>query len=88
MRWKLIVAIHDFLVYAHGVVIVKRRVPCQHFEDKNTESPPVYILVVALGLDNFRCQVLRRATQCVSLVLDDFSEAEICDFDVTFSIDE
>jgi hypothetical protein len=62
MGWELIVAIHDLLVNAKRVVIIERRVASKHFEDENSESPPVDILVVAFRLDDFRRQVLRRAT--------------------------
>lgn len=88
MRRELIVAIHDFLVDSHRVVVVEGRVASEHLEHEDAEGPPVHILVVTLRLDDLGCQVLRRSAKCVSLVLDNLGETEISDADVAFSVNE
>eukprot|EP00353_Schmidingerella_taraikaensis_P003477 CAMPEP_0185582974 /NCGR_PEP_ID=MMETSP0434-20130131/21243_1 /TAXON_ID=626734 ORGANISM="Favella taraikaensis, Strain Fe Narragansett Bay" /NCGR_SAMPLE_ID=MMETSP0434 /ASSEMBLY_ACC=CAM_ASM_000379 /LENGTH=178 /DNA_ID=CAMNT_0028201947 /DNA_START=433 /DNA_END=969 /DNA_ORIENTATION=+ len=88
MRWELVVAVHDFLVYSHRVVIIEGWVAGEHFENEYAQRPPVHILVVPLRLDDLWCKVLRRATQSVSLVFDNLGEAEIGDLHMAFPIDQ
>ena len=85
---ELVITVHDFLVDSHGIVVVERRISGKHLENKDAQSPPIHIFVVTLRLDNFRRQVLRSATQSVCLVLNDFCEPKIGNFNVTFAINE
>ena len=86
MWWKFIIAIHDLLVNAHRVVIVERWITSKHLKNKDTKSPPVHVLVVTLGLDNLGSEILRRSTQCHSLVFDLFCEAKVGYLYMTFFI--
>ena len=62
VRWKLIIAVQDLLVDAKGIVVVEGRVSSQHFENEHAKRPPVYVLVMALALNDLRRQVLRCST--------------------------
>ena len=88
MGRELVVAIHDLLVDAQGVVVVERRVARKHFEDQHAQRPPVDELVVALALDDLWSQVLRRAAEGVGAVADDLGKAEVGDLDVSLLVDE
>ena len=44
---ELIVSIHDLLVDAERVVIIEGWVASKHLKNKDTQGPPVYVLVVA-----------------------------------------
>ena len=48
MGWELVVTVHDLLVDAHWIVIIKGRVAGQHFEYEYAKCPPVNVLVMAL----------------------------------------
>ena len=86
MRWELIVTIHDFLVNTHWVVIIERWIARKHLEHEHTQRPPVNVFIVAFRLNDFRCQVLRRAAQGVCLISDLFSETKVGNFHVTLLI--
>lgn len=88
MRRELIITVHDLLVDTKGVVIVEGRVAGQHLENQDSERPPIHILVVALGLDNLRSEVLWCATKSVGLVFDYLGETKIGDLNVALTIDE
>lgn len=88
VRWKLVVAVHDFLVDAEWVVIVEGWVAGKHFEDEHAEGPPVDIFVVPFRLNDFRCKVLWRPTESHGFFGDNLSKTEVSDFDVTLFVDK
>ena len=58
----------DLLVDTEWIVIKERRVSGQHLVYEDPQRPPVHRLVVPLGLDDLRCEILRGPTQCPGAV--------------------
>ena len=60
----------DLLVYPERIVVKEGRVSGQHLVYEDAQGPPVHGLVVALGLDDLRSQVLRGPAQRPGPVCD------------------
>ena len=58
-------ALHDLLVDAHRVLIPKGGLADKHFVDEDTECPPVDGCSVTSVANDFRCEILGRATEGV-----------------------
>ena len=73
----------DLLVYTEGIVVKEGRIAGQHLVYEDAQSPPVHRLVVTLGLDDLRSQILRGPAQCPGPVSDPLGKPEICDLQVS-----
>lgn len=73
----------DLLVYPERIVVEEGRVPGQHLVYEDAQGPPVHGLVVALGLDDLRSQVLRGPAQRPGPVCDPLGKPEICDLQMS-----
>jgi len=60
----------------------------QHFVNQHTQSVPIDTLVVGLGLNDFRSEVVWCSTEGPSYVGNVFSESEIGDLDVSVGSEE
>jgi len=70
------------------ILIVEGRIPSKHFEYEHSESPPVNSQVVPDTHDNLRGQVLWRAAQSESSVLDLLSKAKVSYLQMAVSCDK
>lgn len=77
----------NILVNNQRVVICKGVNPCNHLVNQNPQSPPVNWFSVTLVLQNFRGQILRSSTKSESSIFYNFSKAEVCEFEISISID-
>lgn len=59
-----------------------------HLLNQNPKRPPVYRLAMALVHNNLRCDLLRRATQCLRLGGAVLGEPEISDLQVAVTVDQ
>ena len=85
---ELNLALEDFLVDGHGVVVVERVDARQHLIGEDAERPPVHGLAVALVQEHFGGEVLRRATQRISARLAVLGETKVCELQVALLVDE
>ena len=60
----------DLLVDPERIVVKEGRIAGQHLVYEDAQSPPVHRLVVTLGLDDLRSQILRGPAQCPGPVSD------------------
>ena len=70
------------------ILIKERRISSKHLIDKDAKCPPVHGLVVALGLDDLRCQVLWRAAQGPCSVRHLLGESKVSDDHMALSVQE
>mmetsp|Transcript_7297 Transcript_7297/g.8755 ORF Transcript_7297/g.8755 Transcript_7297/m.8755 type:complete len:303 (+) Transcript_7297:131-1039(+) len=82
MAWTVVLAGQDLLVDSKGALVIEWRIPCEHLIDNDTQSPPVYRLIVALALDDLRRKVLGSSTQCPSFVRYLLREPKVSDLQV------
>ena len=71
MGRRLNIAIADLLVHLLTFVLLelKGRPVLEHFKDNTAEGPPVYCLSMAQLVDYFWCQILRRSTNRLGVVI-------------------
>jgi len=58
-NWELL----NQLIHCGLILVVKWREPNDHFVNQNSNSPPVYCMVMTRVFDNFRSEVFRGATE-------------------------
>lgn len=85
---ELNLALQDFLVDCHRVIIVEGINTGVHFVDENTEGPPVNGLSVTLVQQHLRSKILGSTTECVGTSFAVFGKTEIGKLQVAFIIDE
>ncbi len=87
--WEWDFTSENVFVDSHWVFIIKWIDSCVHFVNKNSQSPPIDSLSVALVQDDFRGDVLRgTANGKGSAFIEDFGESEISQFEVSIVGDE
>jgi hypothetical protein len=67
------------------------REPCDHLVDYASQTPPVHSFSMTLLFYHLRSQVLGSPThrhRFLVLVDESFREAKVCEFDVTYSIQQ
>ena len=71
------------LLINHKMILIKeRRISSKHLVDEDAECPPVHGLVVTLGLDDLRCQVLWCAAQGPRSVRNFLGESKVSSSEV------
>jgi len=70
-------ALDDLGLDLHGLVRVERVDPVDHFEDQDSQGPPVHRLPVALVHYNLGADLLRRPAERLGLRGTDLSEPEV-----------
>lgn len=81
-------ALENVLINDHGIVVGKGINSSDHFINNDPERPPVNRLTMALILQNFWRQILRRATKGKSSVLNNFSKTKISELNVAIGGNE
>ena len=85
---ELDLSFQNLLVNCHGVIVVKWIDSSNHLVGQNAQGPPVDGLAVALVEQHLRGKVFWSATEGVSACLTVFGKSEICQFQVSFLIDQ
>ena len=88
VTWELDLALKNFLVDCHRVVIVEWVNTSVHLIDQNSQGPPVDRLSVTLVEEHFGGKILGRSTKRVGTSLTVLGEAEIGKLEVTLLVDE
>ena len=70
------------------ILIKERRISSKHLIDEDAKRPPVHGLVVALGLDDLRGQVLWCTAQGPGSVRDLLGKPKVSDDYMAFSVKE
>lgn len=83
---ELDLALQDFLVNEHRVVIRKRVNASQHFVEEDPEAPPVHWLSVSFVQQHFWSQVLWSSTQSVGSVFHVLRKTKVCQLQITFFV--
>ena len=78
MSWPIYLSTQDLFVNPKRIIVKEWRISGQHLVDEDAKGPPVHRLVVALGLDDLRGQVLGGPAQGPRPVTDSFGKAEVC----------
>ena len=81
-------SLENVLVNDHGIIIGKGINTSDHFINNDPERPPINRLAMALILQNFWGEILRRATKGKSSVLDHFSKTKISQLNVAIRRNE
>lgn len=88
--WVADLASDDLLVQAHRIRVLREEwwIACQHLEDENSESVPVYALVVPFRLDNLWSEIVGSPAERPGDVGDVLGESEIGELDVAIGREE
>ena len=78
MSWPIYLSTQDLFVNPKRIIVKEWRISGQHLVDEDAEGPPVHRLVVALGLDDLRGQVLGGPAQGPRPVADSLGKTEVC----------
>lgn len=85
---ELNLALEDFLVDRHRVIIVEGINTGVHFIDENTKGPPVDGLAVTLVQENLRCKILGSTTECVGASLAVLGKTKVSQLQIAFIINK
>ena len=69
-----------------AVEITQKRISNEHLIAENTACPPIHRLSVAIGLNDFGCEVLGCPAQRPYTVVDDLGEPKVGNFEVAAGI--
>lgn len=83
-----IVLLYYFLVHLHGGFSEERRSSADYFVYEHTEAPPICGPIVSFANEDFRSDVVWGAANGIGSLLDDFSESEISELEISFDINE
>jgi len=78
----------NLLVDAERILVIERRIARQHLEQEDSQSPPINGFVVALGLDDFRREILGCAAKRPRSIYNLFRETKICDLQSAGVVDQ
>lgn len=79
---KFNLSLQNVLIDVHGIVIGEWIDADIHFVDEDTECPPVDRFSMSLVEKDLRSKVLGGSTERKRPGLDDFGEAEVCQFQI------
>ena len=82
VSWPIYLSTQDLLVNPERIIIKEGGIAGQHLVYEDAQGPPVHRLVVALGLDDLRGEVLGGPAQRPRPVADPLGEPEVRDLQV------
>mmetsp|Transcript_46168 Transcript_46168/g.118971 ORF Transcript_46168/g.118971 Transcript_46168/m.118971 type:complete len:309 (-) Transcript_46168:476-1402(-) len=83
--------LQDLLVHLGGVFRIERRSAVCHLVDEDAETPPVYILAIALIVNNLRSKVLGGTAEGIGFGIGGhlfLNETKICQANVAIEVQE